>query len=147
MGLTYYRLGRWKEAARELEAFRLATGSTDQHPVLADCNRALKRWDAAEALWDELREASPSAALVAEGRIVQAGSLADRNRLADAITLLDKGRWRVRSPRDHHLRMAYALADLYERSGDVALARQLFGWVAQADRDFSDVEERLRSLR
>lgn len=147
LGLTYYRLGRWKEAARELEAFRSATGSTEQHPVLADCYRAQRMWSECEALWDELRAASPGAALVAEGRIVQAGSLADRGRLADAIALLDKGRWRVNNPREHHLRMAYVLADLYERSGDVALARQLFGWVAAADPDFADVHDRRRSLR
>ena len=41
LGLTYYRLGRWKAAAAELEAFRDLSGSTEQHPVLADCYRAL----------------------------------------------------------------------------------------------------------
>ncbi len=80
-GLTLYRLGRWAAAAKELEAFRQLTGSTEQHPVLADCYRALRRYDDVEALWDELREASPSAELVAEGRIVVAGSLADRGEL------------------------------------------------------------------
>jgi hypothetical protein len=43
LGLTNYRLGRWKQAVAELEAFRELTGSTEQHPVLADCYRALKR--------------------------------------------------------------------------------------------------------
>ena len=37
-------------------------------------------WSAVEELWDELRQASPSAELVMEGRIVMAGSLADRGR-------------------------------------------------------------------
>src|SRR5207302_464028 len=41
-GLTLYRLGHWKLAVVELEAFRRLTGSTEQHPVLADCYRALK---------------------------------------------------------------------------------------------------------
>ena len=87
-GLTLYRLGRWKDAARELEAFRTLTGSTEQHPVLADCYRALKRWAHVDELWEELREASPSPELVSEGRIVVAGALADRGRLAEAIALL-----------------------------------------------------------
>ena len=57
------------------------TGSTEQHPVLADCYRALKRWARVDELWEELRAASPSADLVAEGRIVVAGGLADRGRI------------------------------------------------------------------
>jgi hypothetical protein len=64
LGLTYYRLGRWAEAVRELEAFRELERTTEQHPVLADCYRALDRRTDVEELWDELREASPSADLV-----------------------------------------------------------------------------------
>jgi tetratricopeptide (TPR) repeat protein len=115
-GLTLYRLGRWKQAAAELEAFRSLGGSTEQHPVLADCYRALGRHDEVEVLWDELREASPRADLVAEGRIVMAGSLADRGRLADAIALLGRAKLPTKRPQEHHLRVAYALADLYERA-------------------------------
>ena len=75
-------MGQWNAAIKELEAFRSLTGSTEQHPVLADCYRAQKRWARVDELWEELRAASPSADLVAEGRIVVAGSLADRGRLA-----------------------------------------------------------------
>jgi tetratricopeptide (TPR) repeat protein len=99
LGLTYYRLGRWKDAARELEAFRAGSDSTEQHPVLADTYRALKRHREVEALWDELREASPSADLVAEGRIVMAGSLADRDDLAGAIACLGRHRRHRRDQR------------------------------------------------
>ncbi|MFN8037980.1 MAG: hypothetical protein U0Q07_02115 [Acidimicrobiales bacterium] len=145
-GLTLYRQGKWRPAAKELEAFRLLTGSTEQHPVLADCYRALRRWDDVDALWEELREASPSAALVVEGRIVTAGALADRGDLAGAIRLLEQGWKRPKRAQEHHLRRAYALADLEERVGDVSRARELFGWVAAQDPEFADVERRLRSL-
>ena len=87
-GLTLYRLERWKQAAAELEAYRAITGSADQDPVLADCYRALRRYGRVEELWDELREASPSAALVTEGRIVAAGARADQGDLQGAIALL-----------------------------------------------------------
>ena len=147
LGLTWYRLGRWRDAVRELEVYRQLTGATDQNPVLADAYRAQKKWSHVDELWDELRASSPGAELVAEGRIVTAGSLADRGQLADGIRLLDKGRWRVKRPREHHLRMAYALADLHERAGDVPTAREVFGWVASTDRDFADVGDRIRSLR
>src|SRR5437588_678607 len=56
-GLTLYRLGRWKAATNQLEAFRQLTGSVEQHPVLADSYRALGRHRKAEQLWDELRTA------------------------------------------------------------------------------------------
>jgi hypothetical protein len=63
-GLCLYRLGRWPEAIVELEAFRALTGSTEQHPVLADCYRAIGDHAEVQRLWADLREASPSAELV-----------------------------------------------------------------------------------
>jgi hypothetical protein len=146
-GLTLYRLGRWAQAKRELEAFRTQTNSTEQHPVLADCSRALGHHAEVEELWEELRAASPSAELVAEGRIVAAGALADQGRLDDAISLLEAAAKPTKRPMLHHLRMAYALADLYERAGDLPKARELFGRVAASDADFVDVQARLRALR
>ena len=146
LGLTYYRLGQWKLAVQELEAFRQMTGSTEQNPVLADAYRGLKKPRQVEELWDDLREASPSADLVTEGRIVMAGSLADRNKLSEAIALLEKSHRGTKSPQIHHLRQAYALADLYERAGDIARARELFRWVAEREPDFADAAERASSL-
>jgi tetratricopeptide (TPR) repeat protein len=147
LGLTYYRLGRWRDAIRELEAFRTLTGSTEQNPVLADSYRALHRYDEAEALWEELRDQSPSAELVAEGRIVAAGARADQGDLRGAIRLLERAARPVRAARPHHLRIWYALADLYERAGDVPKARQLFSRIAAVDPDFVDVRARFRNLR
>lgn len=147
-GLTLYRLGRWKEAARELDAFvELSGGSTEQHPVLADCRRALRQYGEVDRLWEELRESSPSGALVAEGRIVAAGALADRGDLAGAVRLLAKGFRFPKRPLEHHLRRAYALADLYERSGDVPQARALFGQLLRADPQFLDVADRVANLQ
>lgn len=146
-GLVLYRLGRFREAAAELERFRELTGnSTEQHPVLADCYRALRRYPLVDALWDELREASPSAALVTEGRIVVAGSLADRGELGDAVRVLEKG-WRVpKRPAAHHLRRGYVLADLYERAGDLPRARATFQWVVSHDPELADAGARLAAL-
>lgn len=147
-GLTLYRLGRWKDAARELDAFvELSGGSTEQHPVLADCRRAVRQYREVDRLWEELRESSPSGSLVTEGRIVTAGSLADRGDLGAAIRLLSKGFRFPKRPMDHHLRRAYALADLYERSADVPQARTLFVQVARADPGFLDAAERAAALQ
>jgi tetratricopeptide (TPR) repeat protein len=147
-GLSLYRVGRWAQAGRELEAYRALTGSAEQNPVLADCYRALGHYAEVEELWDELRAASPRAELVAEGRIVTAGALADQGKLDEAIKLLAGSVGRpISKPRLHHLRMAYALADLYERAGDLPRARELFTRIAASDSDFVDVEARLRALR
>lgn len=146
LGLTYYRLGRWKLAISELEAFADLATTTEQHPVIADCYRALGRHGKVEELWEELKRTSPSAALVAEGRIVYAGSLADQGRISDAISVLEASKPPSKRPQEHHLRVTYALADLYERAGDVPRARQLFGIVAAADPELGDVASRLRSL-
>ena len=107
LGLTYYRLERWKKATVELEAYRHLTGAVDEHPVLADCYRALRRWTAVEELWEELRAASPSAELVMEGRIVAAGALADRGRLEEAIAMMRPAAREPRRVQDHHLRAWY----------------------------------------
>ena len=147
LGLTYYRLGRWKLAVAELEALRDLNGTTEQHPVLADCYRALGRHAKVAELWEELRAVSPGAALVAEGRIVYAGSLADQGKLTDAIKVLSQAKPPTKKPQEHHLRVTYALADLHERAGDVPKARQLFRIVASADPELGDVEARLRALR
>ena len=146
-GLTLYRLGRWKLAARELEAFRSLTGSVDQHPVLADCYRALRRYDRVQELWRELRATTPAAALVTEGRIVVAGALADQGQLGDAIAFLSRSVRPVRRAKEHQLRATYALGDLYERAGDLPRARELFQRVAERDPTFVDVDIRLRALR
>ena len=146
-GLTLYRMGQYKEAANQLEAFREIADSADQNPVLADCYRALRRWADVEYLWTEIADLSPSADLVSEGRIVMAGSLADQGDLDGAVRLLAKGWKRPAEPREHHLRRAYALADLYERSGDLPRARALFDWVAKKAPDFVDARQRVNALR
>lgn len=145
-GLTYYRLGHWILAINQLEAFSALTGSVEQYPVWADCCRALKRWSKAEELWAELGEASPSAELIEEGRIVQAGVLADRDRVSEAIRLLEKGPKPKRRPGIHHLRRWYVLGDLYERSGDLAHARRLFAEIVGTEPDFGDAAERAAGL-
>ena len=115
--------------------------------MLMDCYRALGKYRRVDELWEELAAASPSAELVTEGRIVLAGSLADRGRLNDAIAQLDRKAGDVRKPREHHLRLWYALADLEERAGNLARARELFDRVRRHEPDFADVAERCAALR
>jgi tetratricopeptide (TPR) repeat protein len=145
-GLALYRMGQWRKAAAELETARQLTGSVQHHAVLADCYRALRRYHDVDVLWTELREASPEPALMAEGRIVAAGALADQGDLAGALKVMQKAVEVPKKPKEHHLRQWYVLADLYDRSGDVIKARRYFSLIAEADREFADVRDRLRTL-
>jgi tetratricopeptide (TPR) repeat protein len=145
-GLSLYRLGKWRQAIDELEEFARRSGSTEQHPVLADCYRALGQHDRVQELWDEIGEASLAAPLVAEGRIVYAGSLADRGMVVEAISVLEAGALGDKTLKDHHLRMRYVLGDLYDRAGEQQSARRWFESVASASPGFFDVQDRLRQL-
>jgi tetratricopeptide (TPR) repeat protein len=146
MGLAQYRLGNYRAAAKELEEFVRLTDSVEQHPVLMDSLRAQRRWRRVSELWEELAAASPSAELVAEGRIVAAGALADQGELDAGIALLDRKAGDLKRAREHHLRLWYALADLEERAGNLARARSLFNRVQGQDPDFADVTKRARAL-
>jgi len=145
-GLTLYRLGKWLDAVGELEAAEQLTGTADQHPVLADAHRALGHDDEVERLWDELRRAGVGVEVLTEGRIVTAATRADRGDHTGAIALLEAGPVGVRRPQVHHLRLWYALANAYERAGDVPRARALFRRLADAAPDFADAERRQRAL-
>lgn len=145
-GLTLYRLARWQAAADQLERLRELTGDCEQNPVLADCYRALGDHEAVDRLWNELRESAVDGEVMVEGRLVAAGSLADQGDLHGALRLLQQGPVRPRRPRDHTLRLWYAIGDLYERLGDLQRAREQFRMIVQREPGFVDAEERLEAL-
>lgn len=146
VGLSLYRLGRWRQAIRRLEAFGRMTDSVDQLPVVADCYRALGRLDQVEQVWQELRQASPGVEVLSEGRLVVAGARADGGDLQGAIAMLEPASAPVRHPRLHHLRQWYALADLYERAGDLPRARRQFAELLRYAPDAFDAPQRLAAL-
>jgi hypothetical protein len=59
---------------------------------------------------------------------------------------MERGADTPKRVREHHLRQWYVLGDLHDRSGNVIAARRFFRLVADADPDFADVGDRLRSL-
>jgi tetratricopeptide (TPR) repeat protein len=146
LGLSLYRMGRFKLAIEQLEAHRLMTSSSLHLPVLADCYRALRRYSKVDELWAELRDTSPSASLVAEGRIVAAGALADRGKLRDALAVMEGAEAPQKRPKEHHVRMWYVIGDLYDRAGDAARARVMFQRVKATIPGYADIDARLASL-
>jgi tetratricopeptide (TPR) repeat protein len=146
IGLASYRLGQWRDATTALEIAQRLNERAENMPVLLDCYRAQKRWSDVDSVWKDLKEQSPAPDVMAEGRIVVAGSLADRGDLRGAIDLMKKALTTPRRIREYHVRQWYVLADLYDRAGDIQRARELFSRVAAADSQFADVRDRLASL-
>ncbi len=146
-GLCLYRAGQWKRATEALErALELNPDWIFNHAVLADCHRALGNHARVEELWKDVAAASPNPELMAEARIVQAGSLADRGHLLEALSFMDKSANDVKRPAEHHLRQWYVIGDLHDRLGNVIEARTFFERVAAHDPGFADVVERLAAL-
>ncbi|MGH2827479.1 MAG: tetratricopeptide repeat protein [Actinomycetota bacterium] len=146
LGLSYYRNGQFKEAARELSAFRRLAGSTEQNPVLADCYRAMQKPERAIELCNELDDSVPDA-IRYEGAIVAAGALADMGRVDEAIARIQTLDLEPTSAADHHLRAWYVLADLLERRGRFTQSLSYFEAVAAADAESTDAPERARRLK
>jgi tetratricopeptide (TPR) repeat protein len=146
LGLANYRLGMFKPAVVALQAAQDLHPNPALLPVIADCYRALRRWQAVDDVWRQIRESSPGHEVMAEGRIVAAGALADRGELRAAIGVMEPATKRPKVVREHHLRQWYVLGDLYDRVGDPIAARRWFGAVADQEPEFGDVADRLRAL-
>jgi tetratricopeptide (TPR) repeat protein len=146
LGLALYHAERYKDAARELSAFRRLTGSDDQNPVIADCYRAMRRPERAVELCDALDPRRVAPAIYYEGQIVAAGALRDMGRVDDAIARLEALDLEPGVAEEHHLRAWYVLADLLEARGRFTQARTLFEAVAASDPDLTDADARVRRL-
>ena len=147
-GLAAYRAERWNMAKIHLRAHFTITGDPEHLPLVMDCDRANRRFRAVEKTFAEIEENEPSADVIAEARIVMASSLADQQRFVEAIDLLVRagGTKVLRNPAYRHVRMWYALADIFDRSGDQVSARELFARVVVADAEAYDAQARLHEL-
>lgn len=146
LGLTYYAAERWKEASRELAAFRRMTGSTAQNHVIADCYRATGKPDKALEYCDEISQRDVGEDVYFEGQIVAAGALADMDRLDEGIGRILRLELDPQVAEEHHLRAWYVLGDLLERRGKFTQARRWFDAVATADPGLTDADDRSERL-
>ena len=147
LGLCLYRGGQWKKAAEEIEAALVLNPDwIFNHAVLADCHRALGNHMRVNELWKEVSDASPGPEMMAEARIVYAGSLADQGRMQDALQVLVRQTADVKRAEEYHLRQWYVIGDLHDRMGNVIEARRFFERVMMHDAGFADVVERLAAL-
>ncbi|HEY5262711.1 MAG TPA: hypothetical protein VIJ08_00420 [Acidimicrobiales bacterium] len=147
-GLAAYRAERWNMARIHLRAHFTITGDAEHLPLVMDCDRANFKFRAVAKTFAELEASEPTAEVLAEGRIVMAASLADQRLYAEAIELLTKAgaTKQLRNPSYRHVRLWYALADVFDRAGDLTSARELFARVVIAEPDAYDAKARLGEL-
>lgn len=144
--MALYRAGRFRDALRELQAFRRITGRSDQNHLIADCYRAIGAPDkgipfAREAIAARLPEATR-----AEAAIVAASALADMGRYGEALSLLGRFPARRDVGEDWELRLWYVTGDLLERSGRPREAIREFRRILRHRHDAFDVAERLAAM-
>lgn len=147
VGVAAYQAGEYAEASRELRAYRRLSGRAEYLAVLADCERAAGRPDAALRLIAEGPQQPVGHAEWVETRIVEAGARRDLGEdrvavlvLRDAVTALAK---LGKPDRTALLRLRYAYADALAATGDASTARNQFELIAEADQDgLTDAAER-----
>lgn len=145
LGLSYYRSGRWQDAARELLTFRRLTVSQEQNHVIADCYRALGRPDRSLEICDEVTKDQVEPEIWSEITIVAASALADKGELSEALARLGRADLQPKSVEPRHLRLWYVRADLLERSGRSSEAKRVWESIYAEDPDFFDVSDRLET--
>lgn len=146
LGIALYLDGRYREAGRELAAYRRMSGRQDQNHLLADCARANGQPEKAEDLVDEMITAEVAVDRVAEGLLVVAGARADRGDPEAALAALHRIDLEPRVVEPYHLRLWYLAADLEEQRGDHDAAEGYLQAIATVDPGFLDVSERLAAI-
>ena len=146
-GETAYACGNWAEALSEFRAAKRMTGRLIYAPMMADCERALRRPEKAlEYDTAEIRSQLDDAGNV-ELSIVIAGARRDMGQIDAALQLLEAEPLHTKNRADWVTRLRYAYADTLLAAGRKDEAVTWFHRVAGTDGNrITDAEERLAAL-
>jgi tetratricopeptide (TPR) repeat protein len=146
-GETAYACGKWAEALSEFRAARRMTGGYIYAPMMADCERALKRPDKAIAYdTTEIRSQLDDAGQI-ELSIVVAGARRDLGQYDAAIRLLETEPLHTKGRGEWVPRLRYAYADSLLAAGRRDEAIEWFHRTVAVDGNkTTDAEERLAEL-
>ncbi len=147
LGMALYQGERFRDALRELQAYRRITGRMDQNHLIADCHRALGAPEKAiEPVREALRAPIDEDAR-AEAAIVGASALADLGRFEEALGMIRAFRTDERTARSFDLRLWYTAGDILERAGRRHEAALEFARVIDHDASAFDAADRLARLQ
>jgi tetratricopeptide (TPR) repeat protein len=135
---TAYAAGHFDIALGELRAIRRMTGLDDYLPMMADCERALGRPEAALKLAKQARQLRLDPAQRVEMILVESGARSDLGQEAEAVRVLEAAIADLAPPAVPRLaaaRLRYAYAEALLRQGLSADARTWFAAAAELDRD------------
>ena len=147
VGITAYLAGRYGDALAELRAARRMSGSHEHLPVMADCERGLRRPERALELARSPEVNSLDQAGRIEMRIVAAGARRDLGQTEAAVLTLAVPELRTKGKAPWLARLRYAYADALLALERVAEAREWFALAADADEyEDTDAGARLADL-
>jgi tetratricopeptide (TPR) repeat protein len=146
-GETAYAAGKFAEALSEFRAARRMTGGYLYAPMMADCERALKRPDKAIAYdTPEIRGQLDDAGQI-ELSIVVAGARRDQKQYDAAVRLLETEPLHTKGRSEWVPRLRYAYADALLDAGRVDDAIEWFHRTVAVDGNGqTDAEERVAEL-
>lgn len=146
-GEAAYATGRYAEALAELRAAKRLNGASYYVPMMADCERALRRPERAiKMATNEVR-----AKLEVDGQvelsIVVAGARRDLGQPEAAVQLLETESLHTNSRADWVIRLRYAYADALLAAGRPADALEWFHRTVAVDGNkITDADERVAEL-
>jgi tetratricopeptide (TPR) repeat protein len=146
LGIALYQAERFREALRELQAYRRISGRADHNHLVADCHRALGAPDKVIPLAQEALTAPIPEEARAEAVVVAAAALADDGRYDEAVGILRRFRTDPGTARPYDLRLWYVLGDVLERAGRREEAMEAFRRILRHEPDAFDAAERLAAL-
>jgi tetratricopeptide (TPR) repeat protein len=146
LALAHYGSESWREALREMQAYRRLTGRQDENHIIADSYRALGSPDKAVPLAEAALRAPIPAEAKAEAAIVGASALADMGRHDEALALLRRLQTRSDVGRAEDLRIWYVTGDILARAGRRGDAAREFRRITRHDPTAFDAAERLAEL-
>jgi tetratricopeptide (TPR) repeat protein len=146
LALALYGSENWREALREMQAYRRMTGRQDENHIMGDAYRALGSPEKAIPLAEEALRAPISGDAKAEAVIVGASALADLGRFDEGLALLRRLTNRADVGRAQDLRVWYVTGDLLARAGRPEDAAREFRRITRHDPTAFDAAERLAEL-
>lgn len=142
-----YAAGEFAVALNEYRALRRMTGGAEYLPVMADCERALGRPANALRLAKEAEREQLDVEQRVEMLLVEAGARDDMGQGAEGLRLLKNAIADKVGAGVAQARLRYAYADMLERQGHAAAARQWFVAAQANDPEHTlDTQDRIDAL-